>query len=56
MKIMAIRYARAHGARALHTSNASDNAAMLALTRKLGYKPHAGKYLLARNLLEEEST
>lgn len=48
LKVLAIRYARRAGARTLDTNNASDNAPMLAVNRKLGYVPSPGKYLLVR--------
>ncbi|MCU0611496.1 MAG: GNAT family N-acetyltransferase [Candidatus Eisenbacteria bacterium] len=56
LKIMAIRYAREHGARVLYTSNASNNAAMVALNRKLGYQPQPGKYLLAKSVIEAQTS
>jgi GNAT superfamily N-acetyltransferase len=46
LKLKAIRYARAHGARTLRTHNDSLNAPMLAINRKLGYRPQPGKYIL----------
>ena len=48
LKVQGIEYARQHGAIALDTSNASTNAAMLAVNGKLGYVPRPGKYLLER--------
>jgi GNAT superfamily N-acetyltransferase len=49
LKLKAIRYARAHGARTLRTHNDSLNAPMLAINRKLGYRPQPGKYILRCN-------
>lgn len=46
LKLVAIRYARARGVRTLHTNNDSLNAPMLAINRKLGYRPQPGKYML----------
>lgn len=46
LKLLAIRYARAHGVRTLHTNNDSFNAPMLAINQKLGYRPQPGKYML----------
>jgi C_GCAxxG_C_C family probable redox protein len=48
LKLHALRYARKHGATTIRTSNDSLNAPMLALNRKLGYRPLAGKYTLRR--------
>jgi GNAT superfamily N-acetyltransferase len=46
LKLVAIRYARSHGVQTLHTNNDSFNAPMLAINRKLGYRPQPGKYML----------
>jgi ribosomal protein S18 acetylase RimI-like enzyme len=48
LKLLAIRYAREHGARYIRTDNDSLNAPMLAINQKLGYKPQPGKYLLIK--------
>ncbi|MFN8493321.1 MAG: GNAT family N-acetyltransferase [Caldilineaceae bacterium] len=49
LKLVAIRYARSHGVQTLHTNNDSFNAPMLAINRKLGYRPQPGKYMLRRS-------
>ena len=46
LKLHAIRLARKLGARYIRTSNDSQNAPMLAVNRKLGYKPEPGFYQL----------
>ena len=46
LKLLTIRYAQAYGAATIRTSNDSENAPMLAINRKLGYKPLPGKYLM----------
>ena len=50
LKLLTIRYAKKFGAATIRTSNDSENAPMLAINRKLGYKPLPGKYLLHREL------
>ena len=51
LKLRAVRYAQAHGARYLRTHNDSLNAPMLAINRKLGYRPQPGKYILHCNVV-----
>jgi GNAT superfamily N-acetyltransferase len=46
LKLKAIRYAQAHGARTLRTHNDSLNAPMVTINQKLGYRPQPGKYIL----------
>lgn len=46
LKIMAIRYARQHGAREIGTDNDTLNQPMLAINRKLGYQHQSGRYIL----------
>jgi GNAT superfamily N-acetyltransferase len=46
LKVMAGRYARASGARTLSTDNDSLNPAILAINRKMGYRPRPGRYLM----------
>ena len=46
LKLVAIRYAQSHGVQTLHTNNDSFNVPMLAINRKLGYRPQPGKYML----------
>jgi GNAT superfamily N-acetyltransferase len=46
LKLLAIRCARRYGADYIRTNNDAENAAMLAVNRKLGYRPAPGKYLL----------
>jgi GNAT superfamily N-acetyltransferase len=48
LKLLAIRYAREHGAKTMRTHNDSLNEPMLAINRKLGYQPRMGKYSLKR--------
>jgi GNAT superfamily N-acetyltransferase len=50
LKIHGIRYARAHGAHTMRTHNASTNAPMLAINRKLGYIARLGKVYLQVHL------
>jgi RimJ/RimL family protein N-acetyltransferase len=50
LKLLTIRYAKACGAASIRTSNDSENAPMLAINRKLGYKPLPGNYLLHKQL------
>ncbi|MCB9419232.1 MAG: GNAT family N-acetyltransferase [Ardenticatenaceae bacterium] len=50
LKLLTIRYAKAFGAATIRTNNDSENAPMLAINRKLGYKPRPGKYLLHKQL------
>ncbi len=47
LKLLALRCARAYGARYLRTHNDSENAPMLAINRKLGYQPLPGIYRMA---------
>ena len=53
LKVLGIRYSRDNGASQLDTNNASTNAPMLAVNRKLGYVPRPGKYLLAKVIPSE---
>jgi ribosomal protein S18 acetylase RimI-like enzyme len=48
LKVLAIRYAKTHGAHLLRTDNDSNNAPMLAINRRLGFRPLPGKYILER--------
>ncbi|MDF2630727.1 MAG: family N-acetyltransferase [Symbiobacteriaceae bacterium] len=48
LKLLAIDTARTHGFSRLVTNNDSENRPMLAVNRKLGYKPEPGVYLLKR--------
>lgn len=50
LKLLAIRWARAQGARSMRTDNDSRNAAMLAINHKLGYRSRPGSYRLVRDL------
>ena len=50
LKLLAIRAAVRHGAPFLRTGNDSLNGPMLAVNRKLGYKPLAGYYTVVRRL------
>ncbi len=53
LKILAVRYAREHGACRVRTHNDSHNAPILAVNRKMGYRPSPGKYFLLRELQKE---
>lgn len=46
LKLLAVRYARAHGIEKIRTDNDSLNAPMLAVNRKFGYVSEPGKYYL----------
>ncbi|MCB9421123.1 MAG: GNAT family N-acetyltransferase [Ardenticatenaceae bacterium] len=50
LKLVAIRYGKTIGANYIYTTNDSVNAPMLAINRKLGYKPQPGGYLLYKQL------
>ncbi len=48
LKLLGIRYAKARGALTIRTNNDSQNVPMLAVNRKLGYRPEPGIYRLIR--------
>jgi GNAT superfamily N-acetyltransferase len=48
LKVKAIAYARQAGYRRLRTNNDAENAPMLAINQKLGYRPEPGVYLLRK--------
>jgi len=50
LKLLAIRWAQQVGARYIRTNNDSRNAPMLAINRKLGYRPEPGTVYLVRDL------
>jgi GNAT superfamily N-acetyltransferase len=50
LKLLTIRCARAYNARYVRTHNDSENTPMLAVNRKLGYRPEPGLYRVARDL------
>ena len=50
LKLAAISYAQAQGARYLRTNNDSLNAPVLALNQRLGYQSEPGKYSLRARL------
>ena len=50
LKVLAARYARAHGMKKIRTDNDSLNAPMLAVNRKLGYRPLAGTFIMGKDL------
>ena len=50
LKVVALRYAKESGAARIRTHNDSQNAAMLAINRKLGYEAQVGEYRLTRRL------
>jgi hypothetical protein len=47
LKLQTILLAKKEGLRFIRTHNDSNNAPMLAINRKLGYKPEPGYYKLA---------
>jgi DNA-binding transcriptional MerR regulator/GNAT superfamily N-acetyltransferase len=52
LKVLAARYARQNGALSLLTDSNLRNAPILAINRKMGYKPQPGKYMLVCELQE----
>lgn len=50
LKLHTIRFAQSYGAATIRTDNDSENTPMLAINRKLGYKPLPGDYLLERQI------
>jgi GNAT superfamily N-acetyltransferase len=50
LKLLAIRAARRYGVRYLRTNNDAENAPMLAVNRKLGYRPEPGYYRMRARL------
>jgi GNAT superfamily N-acetyltransferase len=52
LKLHAIRLAQRFGARYIRTNNDSLNAPMLAVNRKLGYRPETGLFQLVCSLIE----
>lgn len=54
IKLLTIRYARALGATFIRTNNDSKNAPILAINRKLGYKPAPGWYKCVKALANND--
>ena len=50
LKIVALKFAKAYGAKTIRTHNDSQNHAMLAVNRKLGYVPQVGELRFKRKL------
>ena len=50
LKLLSIRCARSYSAHYLRTNNDSENAPMLAINRKLGYRPEPGLYRVMLDL------
>src|SRR5439155_22098517 len=50
LKLLGVRHARRLGARYVWTDNDSTNAPMLAINRKLGYRPRPGQLRVERAL------
>jgi DNA-binding transcriptional MerR regulator len=50
LKVLAARYARQNGANSILTDSNLRNAPILAINRKMGYKPQPGKYTLVCEL------
>ncbi|MCI0398043.1 MAG: GNAT family N-acetyltransferase [Chloroflexi bacterium] len=50
LKLLAIRFAQAYGVDTIRTDNDSQNEPMLAINRKLGYRPQPGFYRLVGEL------
>lgn len=48
LKLLGVRYARRYGAAYIRTNNDSQNAPILAVNRKLGFRPEPGYYRLLR--------
>lgn len=48
LKVMAMRWAKTYSAAYIRTNNNSENAAMLAINRKLGYVPEPGLYTMTK--------
>ena len=48
LKALAIRHAKGQGGLTIRTNNHSKNAPMLAINRRLGYRPLPGSYLMRR--------
>ena len=51
LKLLGIRYAKTKGALVIRTNNDSQNVPMLAVNRKLGYRPEPGVYRLIKKLI-----
>jgi GNAT superfamily N-acetyltransferase len=49
LKLLAVRCAQRYGAAYIRTNNDSQNAPMLAINRKLGYRPEPGRYRLVND-------
>ncbi len=52
LKLRTVQYARSRGARLIRTNNDSTNAPMLAINRKLGFRPEPGIFRLTCTLPE----
>lgn len=50
LKLLAIQYAQRRAVAYIRTNNDSENTPILALNRKLGYRPRPGKYLLRKDI------
>lgn len=55
LKLLAIRYARSRGVSQITTENDSQNAPMLAINRKLGYRALPGHYRMLNHLQPERT-
>ncbi|MDX1416744.1 MAG: GNAT family N-acetyltransferase [Candidatus Promineifilaceae bacterium] len=51
LKILALRYAQSYGAQTVIAHNDSQNKAMLAINRKLGYRSQPGDYRMIKDLM-----
>jgi GNAT superfamily N-acetyltransferase len=50
LKVLAVQYAQRCGVRDLRTNNDSENVPMIAINRKMGYRPEHGWYKLEKRL------
>lgn len=50
LKLLSIQFAQAYGADTIRTHNDSQNKPMLAINRKLGYRPRVGEYRLRQKV------
>jgi GNAT superfamily N-acetyltransferase len=56
LKLLAVRFAQRLGAAHIRTNNDSQNTPMLAINRKLGYRPEPGRYRLVNDTATSNAT